>query len=108
MLRYRCRVGHAFMADAVLEAKNEEVDGLLWKLMRSHGERSALARRTAERERAENNHSFAGRLEARSQEYAWDAELVRRLRMDHNHAVDQQAGEDEAGARIAREQNKRR
>jgi len=108
LLRYRCRVGHAFTAEAVLEARNEEVDGLLWKLMRSHEERSALAWRTAARERAADNHSFADRLETRAQEYARDAELVRRLLMDHNHAVDPQSGENNVGARIAGEPSKRR
>jgi two-component system, chemotaxis family, protein-glutamate methylesterase/glutaminase len=103
LLRYRCRVGHAFTADAALAAKNDEMDGLLWKLMRSHEERGALARRTAERERAHNNHTFADLLEARAEEYAKDAELVRRLLIDNNRAKGQSTADDGEGGNWQRQ-----
>jgi two-component system chemotaxis response regulator CheB len=41
MLRFRCRVGHAFTAQAMLAAHNDEIDRLLWILLRSHEERGA-------------------------------------------------------------------
>ena len=89
MLRFRCRVGHAFTADIALAAKNNEVDELLWKVLRAHEERSALVQRMAKRERA--HHNLADHLDTRAAEYARDAELVRRLMMDHNHALDPNA-----------------
>jgi two-component system chemotaxis response regulator CheB len=51
MLRYRCHVGHAYSADAILAAQADEVERLLRSLLRSHQERAALAGRAAEAER---------------------------------------------------------
>ena len=79
MLRYRCHVGHAFTADAVLSAQVDEAEKLLGMLQRSHQERAALARRMAEREREQRRNSVADRLDRRAREYEEDALLVREL-----------------------------
>jgi two-component system chemotaxis response regulator CheB len=79
MLRFRCHVGHAFAADAVLASQGEEVERLLGSLQRTHQERAALARRMAEQERSGKHHNLADRLEARAQEYEDDARLVMEL-----------------------------
>jgi two-component system chemotaxis response regulator CheB len=44
---YRCHVGHAWTADALLEARDSEVDGALWVAMRSLQEKAKLSRRLA-------------------------------------------------------------
>jgi two-component system chemotaxis response regulator CheB len=79
ILRYRCHVGHAFAADAVLTSQAEETDRLLGTLLRSHQERAALAWRVAQKERAEGRHSLAAQFERRAGEYEEDAELVKGL-----------------------------
>ncbi|MBS0523402.1 MAG: chemotaxis protein CheB [Proteobacteria bacterium] len=79
MLRYRCHVGHAFAADAVLAAQNDEIDRMLDTLQRAHQERAAFARRMAEQERAEQRHHLADYLETRAREYEDDAKLVLEL-----------------------------
>lgn len=79
MLRFRCHVGHAFTADAVLTAQGEEIDKLLGTLQRSHQERAALARRMADRERAGERHNLADQFEKRAREYEEDAQLVLEL-----------------------------
>jgi hypothetical protein len=76
--------------------------------VRSHEERSALARRTAERERIVAHHNLADHLEARAQEYHRDAELVRRLLMNHNRAIGPEAAEDRAAVGVAGEEEQRR
>jgi two-component system chemotaxis response regulator CheB len=45
---YRCHVGHAWTADALLEARDGEVEGALWVAMRSLQEKAKLSRRLAE------------------------------------------------------------
>jgi two-component system chemotaxis response regulator CheB len=80
MLRFRCHVGHAFGADAVLSAQGDEMERTLGRLQRGHQERAALARRMAEMERAENRHNLANRLESRARGYDEDAQLVMQLR----------------------------
>lgn len=79
VLRYRCHVGHAYTAEAILSAQAEEIERTLAVLLRSHRERAALARRMAERERRRASHSLADQLEARARDYEQDAELIRRL-----------------------------
>lgn len=79
MLRYRCHVGHAFTADAVLSARDEEIERLLGGLLRSHQQRAAFARRMVERERRRDHSRLVEQLEARARDYEDDAELVRRL-----------------------------
>jgi two-component system chemotaxis response regulator CheB len=45
---YRCHVGHAWTADALLRARDEEVDSALWVALRSLQEKSKLSRRLAD------------------------------------------------------------
>ena len=47
---FRCRVGHAWSGDALLQARDEEVETALWVALRSLQEKSRLARRLAEDE----------------------------------------------------------
>jgi len=79
MLRYRCHVGHAFAADAVLAAQGEEIERLMGRLLRSHQERAALAYRMAEHARADDRPTLAERLEGRAREYDDDAEIMKGL-----------------------------
>jgi two-component system chemotaxis response regulator CheB len=44
---YRCRVGHAWTADALLHARDQEVERALWVAVRSLQEKSRLSRRLA-------------------------------------------------------------
>ena len=46
---FRCRVGHAWTADALLHARDREVEGALWIAVRSLQEKAKLSRRLAER-----------------------------------------------------------
>lgn len=45
---YRCHVGHAWSADALLRARDKEVDGALWVAIRSLQEKAKLSRRLAD------------------------------------------------------------
>jgi two-component system, chemotaxis family, protein-glutamate methylesterase/glutaminase len=49
VLRYRCRVGHAFGAESLLHAQSEGLDDALWTALRALHERADLARRVAKR-----------------------------------------------------------
>jgi two-component system chemotaxis response regulator CheB len=44
---FRCRVGHAWTADALLNARDDEVEGALWIALRSLQEKARLSRRLA-------------------------------------------------------------
>jgi two-component system, chemotaxis family, protein-glutamate methylesterase/glutaminase len=45
---YRCHVGHAWTADALLHARDDEIEGALWVAIRSLQEKAKLSRRLAE------------------------------------------------------------
>jgi two-component system chemotaxis response regulator CheB len=79
MLRYRCHVGHAYTAEAVLTAQQAEIGKMLEGLVRSHQERAALVRRMAEQERSLQNERLARMFEDRAKGYEEDAEAVRGL-----------------------------
>jgi two-component system, chemotaxis family, protein-glutamate methylesterase/glutaminase len=45
---YRCHVGHAWTADALLHARDDEIEGALWVAIRSLQEKAKLSRRLAD------------------------------------------------------------
>lgn len=45
---YRCHVGHAWTSDALLRARDEEIETAMWVAMRSLQEKAKLSRRLAE------------------------------------------------------------
>jgi two-component system chemotaxis response regulator CheB len=46
---FRCRVGHAWTSDALLTARDDEVEGAVWVALRSLQEKAKLARQLAEK-----------------------------------------------------------
>jgi two-component system, chemotaxis family, protein-glutamate methylesterase/glutaminase len=46
---FRCHVGHAWTADALLAARDHEIEGALWVALRSLQEKTILARRLADK-----------------------------------------------------------
>ncbi|BDY26804.1 chemotaxis protein CheB [Mycolicibacterium mageritense] len=46
---FRCRVGHAWTAEALLHARDKEIEGALWVALRSLQEKAKLSRRLAEK-----------------------------------------------------------
>jgi two-component system chemotaxis response regulator CheB len=84
LLRYRCHTGHAYTADTMLTAQAELVEGILWKLLRTHEERSGMAFRLAQHERQLRNEPLALRLESKAKRYEQDADLVRELLREGN------------------------
>ncbi|TGP20258.1 MULTISPECIES: chemotaxis protein CheB [unclassified Mesorhizobium] len=102
MLRYRCHTGHAFSADAVMEAQAIEADEILWSLLRSHQQRAEFARRVAERERTRDRSKLAAEFGRRAKEYEADAALIesilesRRVQVTGNGSVDKESKHKES------------
>ena len=76
--RYRCRVGHAWTAESLLDEQALALEGALWMALRALEEKSALSRRMASSQ--SHHHAFSG---ARFRDMAADAEAagetIRRL-----------------------------
>lgn len=68
--RFRCRVGHAWTAEALLAAQDSALDRALWTALRALEEKAALARRMADRAESRGD----GARVARYLEQALEAE----------------------------------
>lgn len=79
MLRFRCRVGHAYTSDALTADQVTTVERALWTALRALEEQSALKRRLGERARLSGQAGSAEQFEARAQDLAAQAEQVRGL-----------------------------
>ena len=79
VLRFRCHVGHAVTADVLFQQKAGAAESILWRLLRTHEERAALARKLAARSARSNHDSTARDFERRADSYEEDASIVRTL-----------------------------
>jgi two-component system chemotaxis response regulator CheB len=84
LVRYRCRVGHAWSPENLLVQQNEELEGALWMALRELEDRAALHRRMASSARSGGHGSLATQSEARSADAARSAELIRELLLRQN------------------------
>ena len=76
LVRYRCRVGHAFGNDTLLAEQGDKVERALWTAMQVLNERAALARRTAERMEHRGSAGVATRFRAIADDAEEQAKVV--------------------------------
>jgi two-component system chemotaxis response regulator CheB len=79
VLRFRCRVGHAYTSQTMLEAQGEAVEKALWTAVRSLEERSILIGKLAENARARGHDGVAALFDDRSMALNRDVEMLRDL-----------------------------
>ncbi|WP_328292914.1 chemotaxis protein CheB [Kineococcus sp. NBC_00420] len=78
-LRFRCRVGHAWSAESLLQEQSAALDRALWMALRSLEERSALNRELGRRAEESGRRISATRFDERAAETAEAAHLIRHL-----------------------------
>jgi len=79
VLRFRCRVGHAYSSGSLMEEQGEVLDDALWSAPRGLEERAALARRMAERSRGRNQPVLTDRFARQEQEALARAAVIQRV-----------------------------
>jgi two-component system, chemotaxis family, protein-glutamate methylesterase/glutaminase len=79
LLRFRCRVGHAYTADGAVEAQAESVEAALWTALRALQERAQLSERLATRVGAAGAKQSQTRFEEYASEAREQADVIRRL-----------------------------
>jgi two-component system chemotaxis response regulator CheB len=79
ILRFRCRVGHAFGADSLLHAQSETIDDALWIALRALQERAELATRLRTRMEERGRERLAARYERQREEAERAAARLREL-----------------------------
>jgi two-component system chemotaxis response regulator CheB len=82
ILRFRCRVGHAYGAESLLAAKNEELETALWTALRTLEEKAALHRRLSEQASARKSSSVARHFRQTADEMHQQAQTMRRLLLE--------------------------
>ena len=77
LLRFRCRVGHAYSAETLLAEQSDTVEAAMWAALRALEENVALMSRLADRMRRRGHNTTAARFEAQARDADSRAELLR-------------------------------
>ena len=88
MLRFRCRVGHAYTAKHLELEQGQSVENALWAAVRALEEGVSLFRRMAQAAAARKNSPLAARYEQRVREKLAHVELLRKLLVERQQPVD--------------------
>jgi two-component system chemotaxis response regulator CheB len=76
-VRYRCRVGHAWTSDALLDKQSDSFDDAVWTALRALEENASLARQIAARHRTRGMDGLASRLDAKAEAAERRAAVIR-------------------------------
>jgi two-component system chemotaxis response regulator CheB len=79
LLRFRCRVGHAYTADGAVQAQGETVEAALWTALRALQERAQLSERLAARVGGAGAKQSQARFTEFAREAREQAEVIRRV-----------------------------
>ncbi len=85
-IRYRCRVGHIWIPQALLDEQGAALEAALWMALRSLADKAALARRMAAASLARGNDAAADRYTARALEAEGASKLIAEL-ISHGDAL---------------------
>ncbi|MFS0885407.1 chemotaxis protein CheB [Aeromicrobium sp. 179-A 4D2 NHS] len=94
LVRFRCRVGHAWSPESLLARQSVELEGALWIALRSLEEKAALNAELGERAQTIGHDRTAARFAKNADEVSDAAELVRRLIVQLGEAA---AGQQSTG-----------
>jgi two-component system chemotaxis response regulator CheB len=79
LIRFRCRVGHAYSAGSLLAKQAETLEAALWAALRALEESAALARGVAERTRKRGRGLAAARFDEQAYKAQQSAALIREV-----------------------------
>jgi two-component system chemotaxis response regulator CheB len=79
VLRFRCRVGHAYTSQTMLEAQGDAIERALWTAVRQLEERAVLIRKMAAAARAREHDAIATIFEDRSVALSREVTVLREL-----------------------------
>ncbi|MBX3066662.1 MAG: chemotaxis protein CheB [Anaerolineae bacterium] len=79
LIRFRCRVGHAFTAQSLLAHQSEQLEDAFWMALRALEESAALSRRMAERAETRGKEMTAAQFRERATNADERARLIREV-----------------------------
>jgi two-component system chemotaxis response regulator CheB len=95
LIRFRCRVGHAFSVDSLLAGQSEALEDALWTAFRALEARAALAHRVAERMRQRGHALSRERFEDQARDAEQQAALIRQVLLKGELSTPPKPGEAE-------------
>jgi two-component system chemotaxis response regulator CheB len=84
LLRFRCRVGHAYSADAALDDHSEGLDRALWAALRALHEQAELANRIADRSHGRGRTRTCERFDEIAQTSLAQANVIRTFLLERD------------------------
>ena len=79
LVRYRCRVGHAWSSESLFGERAQQLEAALWMALRGLEEKAALARKMGERAEERNSPLTAVRFAEQADESSRAASLIRSM-----------------------------
>jgi two-component system chemotaxis response regulator CheB len=77
LIRFRCRVGHAFSSESMMAEQSESLETALWTALRTLEESASFSRRLAARASAHHHHRVAARFLERATDQERHAAVLR-------------------------------
>jgi two-component system, chemotaxis family, protein-glutamate methylesterase/glutaminase len=77
LVQFRCRVGHAYSAEALLVHQSEQLEAAMWTALRALEEHSALARRLAARAESRGHRHSASSFTEQAMDSEHHASVIR-------------------------------
>jgi two-component system chemotaxis response regulator CheB len=90
LVRYRCRVGHAFSPETMLAAQSDVLEEAMWTALKTLEETARLAHRLGANETARGHEWMATRFREREDDARQRAEVIRRFLVTANSTVPQE------------------
>jgi two-component system chemotaxis response regulator CheB len=81
LLRFRCRVGHAWSADTLLAEQSDNLEAALWSALRALEEQASLAKRMMERAEKRGHEHAVAAFGEQAQDALANAAVIRELLM---------------------------
>jgi two-component system chemotaxis response regulator CheB len=79
LLRFRCRAGHAYLAESLHEEQSKTEEDMLWEAFRALVEGASLARRIGESEAESHRADAAMRFEESAQKKEQRAMVIQQM-----------------------------
>ena len=79
LMRFRCRVGHAWSSESLLAKQSDGLEAALWVALRALEEQAALSDRMAKRASGRGQEATAGTFREQAQDATRHAEAVRQV-----------------------------
>jgi two-component system, chemotaxis family, protein-glutamate methylesterase/glutaminase len=79
IVRFRCRVGHAFSPESMIAQQSDALEEALWTALKTLEESASMSRRLAEQARRRNHDVVARRFDERERDAIGRAELIRQV-----------------------------